>query len=284
LLTAADALIRVRKELPGDVVIIHQYAEEVPPGGAKDMIADGVLDGVDAIIGGHVWTSQETGTVSVRSGMAMAGRAYFKVVITGKGGHGSAPHICIDPIVAASNFVIAAQSVVSRNLRPLDPGVITFGRFEGLGTFNAIPNSVTLEGDIRSCSEEVSLLTEKRFKEILSGIAAAYGCSFELVYTHDYPPVINDTGLAELALKFIDTNTNGWLRSYPCEMTMGSEDFSYYQQKLPGLYVFFGAKPVNGDGEFYPHHHPKFDIDESCMINCAKFYAGFAVEFLNNYK
>ena len=276
LLMTADALIQVREELPGDVVIIHQYAEEVPPGGAKDMIDDGVLENIDAIIGGHVWASYEAGTIAVQPGMAMAGRAYFKAIITGKGGHGSQPHKCVDPIVTASNFIVTAQSIIARNLNPVDSGVITFGRFEGLGTFNAIPNSATLEGDVRSCSEEAGRLIEKRFKEILSGITAAYGCSFELVYTHDYPPVINDEKLAESAKKFIETDFSE-MKIITGELTMGSEDFAYYQQKIPGLYVFFGAKP---EGEFFPHHHPKFDIDENCMINCAKFYAGFTVDFL----
>ena len=280
LLETADAFIKIRKELPGDVVIIHQYAEEVPPGGAKPMIEDGVLDGVDAIIGGHVWNSAETGTIAVREGMTMAGRTYFKVIITGRGGHGSQPQACVDPIVAASHFVVAAQSIVSRNLSPLASGVITFGRFEGLGSFNVIPNSVTLEGDVRNGSPAVSQLIEKRFKEVLTGITAAYGCTFELIYEHDYPPVINDNNLTDFAKNFIETDSRLGLKLYQSEMTMGSEDFSYYQQKIPGLYVFFGAKP---DGEVYPHHHSKFNIDENCLINCAKFFAGFAVDFLESY-
>ena len=279
LLETADALIQVKKDIPGDILIIHQYAEEVPPGGAKSMVEDGVLENVDAIIGGHVWASYETGTVAVRPGMAMAGRTYFKVIITGRGGHGSQPHKCVDPILAASHFVVALQSIVGRNIDPADSAVITVGRFEGLGNFNAIPNSVTLEGDVRSCSDTLSQLIEKRFREILSGITTAYGCSFDLTYTHDYPPVINDDKLAEFAKKFIETNSIPGLKFREGEITMGSEDFSYYQQKIPGLYVFFGAKP---DGEVYPHHHPKFNIDENCMINCAKFYAGFAVDFLGN--
>lgn len=280
LLEAADALIQVREELPGDVVIIHQYAEEVPPGGAMAMIEGGALDGADAIVGGHVWVSQKTNSVAALSGMAMAGRTYFKAIITGRGGHGSQPHKCVDPIVAASHFVVAAQSIIGRNLDPADSAVITFGRFDGPGQFNVIPNSVTLEGDVRSCSESASLLIEKRFKEMLAGISTAYGCSFELVYEHDYPPVNNDTGLAAFAAEFINGNSIPELNLCQGEMTMGSEDFSYYQQKIPGLYVFFGARPA---GEFYPHHHPKFDIDENCLVTCAKFYAGFAADFLEKY-
>ena len=279
LLGTADALIKVRNELRGDVVIIHQYAEETSPGGAIAMIADGVLDNVDAIIGGHVWASYETGEIAVRSGMVMAGRSYFKIIINGRGGHGSQPHKCVDPIVAASHFVVAAQSIVSRSVDPTDSAVITIGRFEGLGSFNIIPNNVTLEGDIRICSEQVSQLIEKRFKEILEGITSAYGCSYELIFKHDFPPVVNDKALAEFAKDFIEKNSIPELKLRESEMIMGSEDFSCYQQKIPGLYVFFGAKP---DGDFYPHHHPKFNIDEKCMINCAKFFAGFAVDFLND--
>ena len=280
LLETADAFIKVRDELAGDIIIIHQYAEETPPGGAKAMVEDGVLENADAIIGGHVWVSLKTGTVAVRTGMTMAGRTYFKIIINGRGGHGSAPQSCVDPIVAASNFVVAAQSVISRNLSPLKSGVVTFGRFEGLGSFNVIPSSVMLEGDVRSCDKEVSGLIEKRFKEILAGITAAYGCSYELIYEHDYPPVINDGNLAEFAKNFVETNSVSGLSLCETEINMGSEDFSYYQQKIPGVYLFFGAKP---DGESYPPHHSKFNMDESCLLNCAKFYAGFAVDFFENY-
>jgi amidohydrolase len=279
LLETADALIKVREELPGNVVIIHQYAEETSPGGAKPMIDSGVLDNVSAIAGGHIWASYEPGTIAVRSGMTMAGRTYFKLIIKGKGGHGSQPHRCADPILAASHFVVAAQSIVSRSIDPVDCAVLTVGRFEGLGSFNIIPNDVTLEGDIRICSEATDELIEKRFKEILSGITAAYGCTFDLHYKRDYPPVINDADLAESARKFIEAGSVPGLKLRETEMIMGSEDFSCYQQKIPGLYVFFGAKPDNPDGGFYPHHHPKFDIDESCMLNCAKFFAGFAAEY-----
>ncbi|MCL1859298.1 MAG: amidohydrolase [Oscillospiraceae bacterium] len=279
LLIVADALIQVREDLPGDVVIIHQYAEEVSPGGAKFMIDDGILDNVDAVIGGHVWVSYEPGIIAVRAGMAMAGRSYFKVIITGSGGHGSQPHKCVDPILAASHFVVAAQSIISRNLDPAESAVITFGRFEGLGKFNIIPNNVTLDGDVRICSESVSDLIEKRFTEILAGISAAYGCSYELVYEHDYSPVINDEKLCGFAEKFINANSIPELKLIRGEITMGSEDFSYYQQKIPGLYVFFGAKP---GGEVFPHHHAKFNINENCLVNCAKFYAGFTIDFLES--
>ena len=277
LLETADALIKVRAELPGDVVIIHQYAEETTPGGARAMIEDGVLDNIDAIIGGHVWVTDETGKIVVKSGMCMAGRSYFKIIFTGKGGHGAQPHNCVDPIVAASHFVVAVQSIISRSLNPADPAVLTIGRFEGLGSPNIIPNTVTLEGNIRICSEEIDSLIEKRLREILAGTAAAYGCTYELEYKYDFPPVINDENLVKSARKFIEANSIPELKLGETELVMGSEDFSFYQQKIPGLYVFFGAKP---DGEFYPHHHPKFNIDESCLISCAKFFAGFAVDFL----
>ena len=284
LLAVSDALIKVRNELSGDVLIVHQYAEETSPGGARAMIDDGVLDGADAIIGGHVWGSAyKTGEIAVRSGMAMAGRSYFKLVMTGRGGHGSQPHSCIDPIVAASHFVVAVQSILGRSINPLDSAVVTVGRFEGHGSFNIIPNSVMLEGDVRYFSEEVKILIEKRFKEILTGISEAHGCAYELDYRHDYPATINHAGLAEFAVKFIESGGVPGLKLRGSEPIMGSEDFSCYQQEIPGLYVFFGAEPKNKDVEVYPHHHPKFNIDEACLLGSAKFYAGFAVDFLESY-
>ena len=281
LLAVADALIKVRHELAGDILILHQYAEETSPGGATAMIDDGVLDGVDAIIGGHMWASQESGWVAARPGMAMAGRSYFKAVITGSGGHGSQPQACIDPILAASHFVVAAQSIISRSVNPLDSAVVTIGRFEGHGSFNIIPGSVMLEGDARYFTDEVKSLAERRFRELLAGVSAAHGCGHELDYYHDYPATVNDAGLAGFASKFIERGAVPGLKLREIDPTMGSEDFSCYQREIPGLYVFFGTRP---DGEVYPHHHPKFNIGEGSLLDCAKFYAGFAVDFLANYE
>lgn len=277
LLVAADALLGVKDELCGDVVIIHQHAEEVPPGGAASMIKDGVLDGVDAVLGGHIWSLYDAGGVYVRSGMTMAGRAYFKIEIIGRGGHGSQPHLCADPILAGSHFVTALQSIVSRNINPLDSAVITVGRFEGLGKFNVIPERVVLEGDARYFSEAVSGIIKGRITDILEGCRHTFGCGYELLYENDYPPVINDGPLAGLAKETIEKYPIKGLSVKTCDMTTGSEDFAYYQKKIPGLYVFFGAKP---EGECFPHHHPKFTFREDCMLPCSKFYAGFAVNFL----
>ncbi|MCL2814589.1 MAG: amidohydrolase, partial [Oscillospiraceae bacterium] len=278
LLAAADALLGVRDELGGDVVIIHQHAEEVPPGGAASMIKDGALEGVDAVLGGHIWSLYDMGGVYLRSGMTMAGRAYFKVEITGRGGHGSQPHLCADPILAGSHFVTALQSIVSRNINPLDSAVVTVGRFEGLGKFNVIPERVVLEGDARYFSEDISGIIKRRMTDILEGCRAAFGCGYELVYENDYPPVVNDETLAGLAKETMEKYPIKGLSPKAGAMTTGSEDFSYYQKKIPGLYVFFGAKP---EGECFPHHHPKFAFNEDCMPLCAKFYAAFAVNFLN---
>lgn len=276
-LEVADALLQVKEELPGNVVIIHQYNEEIPPGGAKFMVADGAMEGVDAVIGGHVWPAYEAGTIQYRTGITMTGRSRFKVVITGRGGHGSQPHKCIDPIIASCHFMTAVQTIVSRKLDPTDAAVVTIGRFDGPGIFNALPNSVTMEGDVRSCSDESSTFIRQQFTQILKGITEAFGCTYELKYENDYPAVINDKNMVQVAERAMEKYPIDGLRMEYGEMNMASEDFSEFMKKAPGLFVFFGARP---EGEWYPNHHPKFTVDEGCLLTGAKFLANVAIEYL----
>src|SRR5699024_11054313 len=149
LLVLADCFIQLKEELNGTIKIIHQHAEEVPPGGAKSIMESGHLDDVDAIFGIHILPMDPAGVVGYRSGYAFNGRSYFKLKIQGTGGHGSSPHSANDSIVAGAHFVTAAQTIVSRRLNPMDTGVVTIGSFDGKGTFNVIKDSVEIEGDIR---------------------------------------------------------------------------------------------------------------------------------------
>ena len=278
-LETADALLQVRDELPGNVIMIHQYNEEIPPGGAREMIADGVLDGVDAILGMHVWPAYESGTIQYRPNITMTGRSRFKVEIIGKGGHGSQPDKCIDPIIAACHFMPAIQTIVSRRLDPTDAAVISIGRFDGPGMFNVIPSVVTLEGDVRNCSPRASAFIHQEFVKILKGITEAFGCTYTLYYHDDYPAVINTEAIVDLALEAMKEHPIDGLKMVPGPMNMASEDFAMYLQQIPGMFVFLGARP---EGEWYPNHNPKFVVDESCMVKGAKFFANVAIHFLEN--
>src|SRR6476620_4242327 len=195
LLVLADCLIELKADLAGTVKIIHQHAEEVPPGGAKSIVESGLLDDVDAVYGVHFFPMHPAGNVGYRSGYSMAGRTYFKLKIQGVGGHGSSPHLANDAIVAGAHFVTAIQTIISRRLSPFDIGVITIGSFDGAGTFNVIKDSVELEGDIRYMTVETKETIAKEVKRIVKGIEEEFGVTCELTYTPDYPPLYNDTEL-----------------------------------------------------------------------------------------
>ena len=190
LLVLADCLIQLKSSLSGTIKIIHQHAEETPPGGAKSIVESGLLDDLDAVYGVHLFPTNPAGDVGYRSGFAMAGSTYFKLVIKGVGGHGSSPHMANDAIVAGAHFVTAIQTVISRRLNPFDMGVITIGSFDGKGSFNVIKDSVELEGDVRYMTDENEELIDKEIHRIVSGIEAEFGVTCELDYIPDYPPLI----------------------------------------------------------------------------------------------
>ncbi|MGG4504807.1 M20 family metallopeptidase [Heyndrickxia sporothermodurans] len=278
LMILAEALIEVKDQLKGNIVILHQPAEETPPGGAVAMIEDGCLDGVDNVFGIHLMSLANTGEVHYRAGKMQAGRSYFKVKIQGKGGHGSAPHTSNDSIVAASHFVVAAQTIVSRRINPFDMATVTIGSFDGKGSFNIIKDSVELEGDVRTMSNEVRATVETEFKRILAGLAQEFDITYDLIYSHDYPVLVNDEEMTELVSKAINKadipEIKAVLETPPAS---ASEDFAYYLQKVPGSFFYVGAKPA--DGPAYPHHHPKFIINEDSLIIAAKAMAAVVAEY-----
>ncbi|MCT4477967.1 amidohydrolase [Peribacillus frigoritolerans] len=278
LMILAEALIEMKDQLRGNVVILHQPAEETPPGGAIAMIEDGCLEGVDSIFGIHLMSPSVTGEVYYRSGEMQAGRSYFKVKIQGKGGHGSMPHTSNDSIVAASHFVVAAQTIVSRRINPFDMATVTIGSFDGKGSFNVIKDSVELEGDVRTMSSEVRAKVETEFKRILAGLAQEFDITYDLIYSHDYPVLVNDNAMTELVVNGIKKAGIPEIKALMETPPMsGSEDFAYYLQRIPGSMFYVGAKPENGP--VYPHHHPKFDINEDSLIIAAKAMAAVVAEY-----
>src|SRR5699024_8508626 len=184
LLVLADCLIQLKEDIKGTVKIIHQHAEEQPPGGAKSIVEDGFLDDVHAIFGIHVLPMAPAGTVGYHSGYSFNGRAYFKLKLQASGGHGSSPHKANDAIVAGAYFVTAVQTVVSRRIDPLNAGVVTIGSFDGKGTFNVIKDSIELEGDIRYSNEETKEVINKEFQRIVKGIESLFGVTCDLTYEH----------------------------------------------------------------------------------------------------
>ncbi|WP_435923039.1 amidohydrolase [Paenibacillus sp. DYY-L-2] len=266
----ADCLIQLKEELPGMVKVIHQHAEEVPPGGAKSIVDSGVLDDVECIFGIHLLPLDPAGVVGVHGGFSMAGRSYMKLGIQGVGGHGSSPHLANDAIVAGAYFVTAVQTIVSRRLNPLEMGVITIGSFDGKGTFNVIKDAVELEGDIRYMTLETKEKIEEEVRRIVSGIEAEFGVKCKLTYTSDYPPLYNDPKVTAAVKTFLEKADDPDIRKvveYP--MMSPSDDFAYYLKKIPGCYFYVGCTPKGIENPYF-NHNPRFDIDEDALIVAAK--------------
>ncbi|MBS4174346.1 M20 family metallopeptidase [Bacillus sp. FJAT-49736] len=272
MLVLAETLAEVKHQLAGVVKVIHQPAEETPPGGAIGMIKAGVLDGVDAIFGIHVMSTMKTGNIYYRSGNTQTGRAYFKLHVQGKGGHGSSPHMANDAIVAASAFVMNCQTIVSRRINPFDTAVVTIGSFDGKGQFNVIKDAVTLEGDVRTMSQEAQQIVEEQVRQFAEGLEASYGVKATIEYENDYPVLYNDPEITEQVRKALESARIPEVDAVvEAEPQPPSEDFAYYLKEKPGCFFYVGAMPRSK--EWYPHHHPKFDIDESSLIICAKAMA-----------
>lgn len=273
LLVLADCLIQLKEELSGTIKIIHQHAEESPPGGAKSIVESGLLDDLDAVYGVHLFPTHPAGVVGYRSGFAMAGRTYFKLVISGKGGHGSSPHMANDPIVAGAHFVTAIQTIISRRLNPFDVGVITIGSFDGKGAFNIIKDSVELEGDVRYMTDETQELIEKEVRRIVKGLGEEFGVTCELDYVADYPPLYNNPEIVAEILETLQNSEEKEIKEvveFP--MFSGSEDFAYYAKRFPGAFIYAGSAPKRVENAYF-NHHPKWDVDEDALLVAAKAVA-----------
>ena len=270
LLILADCLIDLKDQLTGTVKIIHQHAEEMPPGGAKSIVEAGHIDDVDAIFGIHVLPIAPAGTVGYRSGYAFSGRSYFKLKINGRGGHGSSPHKANDAIVAGAHFVTVVQTIISRRLDPSETGVVTIGSFDGKGTFNVIKDNIELEGDIRYYNNQSEEVIRHELEKIVGGVEATFGVDCELTYEIGYPPLYNDPELTDFVADTLTTVNDKDIKEVKevAQMTP-SEDFAYYAEKVPGSYFFIGCTPKGVDQPYF-NHHPKFDIDEDSLLVAAK--------------
>ena len=173
----------------------------MPPGGAQGMIKDGVLDGVDHVLGAHVMSTMEAGKVFYREGFVQTGRAYFKLKVQGSGGHGSSPHMANDAIVAGAQFVTEVQTIVSRRLSPFETGVITIGSFDGKGQFNVIKDAVELEGDVRALTDDTRDTIEKELKRLVEGLESTFGVTCEFEFKKDYPDYIMTLNLHNMLHK-----------------------------------------------------------------------------------
>ncbi|MBW4472844.1 MAG: amidohydrolase [Stenomitos rutilans HA7619-LM2] len=253
------------RDFAGTVKIIFQPAEE-GPGGAKPMIEAGVLNhpDVDAIVGLHLWNNLPLGMVGVRSGALMAAVELFNCTILGKGGHGAIPQQTIDSIVVASQVVTALQTIVARNVDPLESAVVTVGKFNAGTAHNVIAATAQMSGTVRYFNPQFDGYFEQRIKQVVSGICQSYGADYKLEYYSLYPPVINDERMANLVRSVAETVIESPIGIVPQCQTMGGEDMSFFLQEVPGCYFFLGS--ANADKDLaYPHHHPRFNFDETAL-------------------
>lgn len=288
LLGVATVLSKMKATLPGTVKFIFQPAEEslenAESWGAKQMVQEGVLEQpkVDAIFGLHVWPFQ-TGTISVRPGALMASVDNFRISVHGKGTHGAMPWKGVDPIVAGANIVSALQSLVSRNVALNEGGaVVTVGKFNGGTRHNIIADKVEMSGTIRTHNETAREMIHKRLPELVKNTALAHGATAEVEIDTVYPATVNHE---ELTNEMLPVLADAAIRVEELYPMMPAEDFSYYQQKVPGMYFFLGMVPEGTDPETAePNHSPRFMVDESAIPYGMKALSYLAVKYLMDHQ
>ncbi len=261
LLGTAAILARHKDELPGNVRLLFQPAEEgVRGGGARVMVAEGALEGVSEVYGLHNWPAWPLGDVRVKAGAMMAQVHAFEIELIGKGGHGSQPQLCRDPIVAASHLVTALQTVVSRGFGYEGGAVLSVCSFQAGTTNNVIPERAKLSGTIRSFEPRATARVLERFRQVLSGVSASFGVEVNETIEVGYPVLMNDSGCAEVVRR-VAIEAFGAERVSEADLPMaGGEDFAYFAQARPSAYFFLGAK--RGEEDTPVCHHPDFDFDD----------------------
>ncbi len=263
LLGAAQMIMERRDLVHGTIVLCFQPAEE-GKGGARAMIEDGVLDDphVDRVYGLHLSSLYPTGQVLVRPGPVMASSDSIEVTIRGRGGHGAAPHQTVDPIVTSAYFIAQLQSIVSRNVDPIEPAVITIGAIHGGTIHNVIPDSVAMLGTVRAYSEAERAQMKPRIERVLAGCCSGHGAAYDYQYIQRYPVTVNDATEAAY-VHALATRTVGAQRMGLLEQTMGAEDFSFMLQRRPGCFFFLGSQ--SDERTAVAHHNARFAIDEACL-------------------
>ena len=279
LLGAAKALTQKDNQYNGTVRFIFQPAEE-GEGGARYMIEDGCLEGIDEIYGIHVWNYQPVGEVGVKDGPVLAAADMFDIKIKGIGGHGAAPQGTVDSIVVASHLVQALQTIVSRNTNPLESTVVSIGKINGGHNFNIIADEVSLSGTARAYSEENRNLIKTRMEEIIKGVEKTYNANITFDYKDGYPPTINHVGPTQKVLKAAE-KVVGDKAGMPY-LSMGGEDFAYYLKEKPGCFFFVGSAPNEQELFETPHHCSHFTMDERALLVGPSIYLNLLDNIMGN--
>jgi amidohydrolase len=275
LLAAACALADRREQLSGEVRFLFQHAEEKPPGGARELVDAGALDGVDLVAGVHLFAQEPVGTISVPPGPRAAASDTFALEIRGRGGHAAAPHRALDPIVVAAQVVTNLQQVVSRAVDPIESAVVSVTRFHAGTADNIIPEVVELGGTVRTYEPDVRASVRESIDRIARGITEAHGATYRFDYEEGYAALHNDPAAAAIVEAAARAEL-GDEAIRPTPPIMGGEDFSAYLERAPGAFFVVGA----GDKDWAPHHHPRFTIDEAAIRPGIAVFVRAALDYL----
>lgn len=268
-----------RDMLHGNVRFIFQPAEETCPGGAIQMIEDGVLEGVDAIYGVHLWTPIPVGTTASVEGPMWAAADEFFIDIEGKGGHGGVPQETVDSVLVGAAMIMNIQTIVSRSVDPMEPAVVTVGSMQAGTVQNIIAERCHISGTVRTFQDDVRKRVRDRLENIVEQTCRMYGAQVKLDYRVGYPPVVNDK-VETARYRRVAISLFGEERTQIAQKMMPGEDFAYYLQRVPGCFILVGAGNAE-QGIVHPHHHPRFDIDEEAMYQAAKLLIHLAVDYLS---
>jgi amidohydrolase len=276
LLGAAREIVIRRSQLAGTIVLCFQPAEE-GKGGALAMIEDGLLErfGVERAYGLHLFSQLPTGTLGFREGPFYASSDSIEICIEGDGGHGAAPHLSIDPVLVAAEFVLSLQQIVSRQIDPIEPAVVTIGAINGGTTHNIIPSRVTLLGTVRAFDHDVRARMAERIERVLQGVCDTAGASYAFDYQWRYPVTSNDADQTRF-VRSLAAGLCGGERVVDSPRHMGAEDFSFFAERVPACYFVLGS--AGGPQTAYPHHHGRFDIDEAALETGVRMMTALALE------
>lgn len=264
LMGAAKVLCHMRSQLCGSIKFIFQPAEEVPPGGARELVEKGVVDDVEKIFGLHVFPTSPTGNIKLKEGVYVASSDNFDITIFGRGGHGSMPQFCIDPVVIGAEVVTALQNVVARNLDPINAPVLTIATFQAGDSYNVIPDSARLAGTVRTHNQQVREQVPQLVQRIVEGVVSAHGARCEIRWQQGYAVGNNHADTNAIAKAAIAVHFEEGTLQLADRALFGSEDFSSYQEKVPGTFLFIGCGNEE-KGAVWNVHNPHFRIDEAAL-------------------
>jgi amidohydrolase len=276
LLGAARLVSERRDEIAGTVCFLFQPAEE-GKGGAKAMVADGVLErfGIERAYGLHLASAHPSGQVGFREGPFYASSDSLEITIEGKGGHGASPHLSVDPVYVAAQFVVAVQQIVSRQIDPIEPAVVTIGAIHGGTTHNVIPSRVRLLGTVRAFDAGVRSQMAARIERVLRGICESSGATYGFEYIWRYPVTSNDAEQTRYARALAERVAGpGYVADVP--RLMGAEDFSFFAERVPACFFTIGSN--GGENSAFPHHHARFDIDETALATGVRMMTALALD------